>query len=67
MPGTTLRLLVKLEKSLNRTVKGVEYYRWRLTLPPEVVKALGWDDGDELEPTAEGGKLVIRKAKHKSS
>ena len=48
-----------MQKQKTREVKGKEYFRWTVVIPPEEVKELGWKEGDELEPTKDGKKLVI--------
>jgi hypothetical protein len=50
---------MKLQKHGSRTVKGKEYFKWTLVIPPEEVKELGWEEGEELTPTREGKKLII--------
>jgi len=50
---------MRLQKQKTREVKGKEYFRWTVVIPPEEVKELGWKEGDELEPTKDGKKLVI--------
>jgi len=56
---------MRLQKQKTREVKGKEYFRWSVVIPPEEVKELGWKEGDELEPTKEGRKLVIEPKKSK--
>lgn len=52
---------VKLQKQKSREVKGKEYFRWTVVIPPEQVKELKWEEGAELEPVVRNGNLVIRK------
>lgn len=50
---------MRLQKQKTREVKGKEYFRWSVVIPPEEVKELGWKEGAELEPKRDGKKLVI--------
>jgi hypothetical protein len=43
------------------TATGKDYGRWDVTLPPEMIEALGWQQGDELEATRERGGIHLRK------
>jgi hypothetical protein len=52
---------MKLQKHASRKVEGKEYFKWTLVIPPEEVKELGWEEGEELKPKREGKKLVIEK------
>lgn len=63
MPPAGLRL----QKQRSREVKGKEYFRWAVVIPPGKVKELGWEEGDELEPVMEGKRLVIEKSSTNSS
>lgn len=53
---------MRVRRVQNRIVKGKEYDRWLVTLPPEVVKELGWTERTELElkRTKRGLKLESR-------
>jgi hypothetical protein len=44
----------------NRVYKGKEYERWLVTIPPELVKEMGWDETTELKakPGKKGLTLV---------
>lgn len=52
---------MRLQKQKTREVKGKEYFRWTVVIPPDEVKELGWEEGQELKPRREGKKLVIEK------
>jgi bifunctional DNA-binding transcriptional regulator/antitoxin component of YhaV-PrlF toxin-antitoxin module len=54
---------MRLQKQKTREVKGKEYFRWTVVIPPKEVEELGWKEGDELEPLKEGRKLVIEPKK----
>jgi hypothetical protein len=57
---------MRLQKHGSRTVKGKEYFKWTVVIPPEEVEGLGWKEGEELEPKREGKSLVIREKSGKS-
>ena len=50
---------MKLQRQRTREVKGKEYFRWTVVIPPEEIESLGWKEGDDLFPKSEGRKLVI--------
>ena len=50
---------MRLQKQKTREVKGKEYFRWTVVIPPAEVKELGWKEGEELKPKKEGKRLVI--------
>lgn len=52
---------VKLQRSRALKVGEKEYYRWTITLPPDIVTALGWGRGDILDAEVKGDKVVIRR------
>lgn len=52
---------MRLQKNKTREVKGKEYFKWSVVIPPEEVESLGWKEGEELKPKREGKKLVIEK------
>lgn len=52
---------MRLQKQKTREVKGKEYFRWTVVIPPEEVKELRWKEGSELEPVAKDGVLTIKK------
>lgn len=51
---------MKLQNSINRKVKGVEYRRWFVNLPVEDVERLAWKAGQELETKIVGDKLILK-------
>lgn len=57
---------MRLQKHGSRKVEGKEYFKWTLIVPPETVKELGWEEGEELVPSLKGKKLVIEKDSHPS-
>ena len=50
---------MRLQKQKTREVKGKDYYRWTVVIPPDEIEGLGWNEGLELEPKRRGNKLVI--------
>jgi len=54
---------MQLKKHLNRKNKdtGQEFYRYDITINPELVDQLGWKNGDELNAKIKGKELRIRK------
>lgn len=50
---------MRLQKQKTRELKGKEYFRWAVVIPPEEIEELGWAEGVELEPKRQGRKLVI--------
>lgn len=50
---------MKLQKQLSRKVKGVDYPKYVLVVPPDKIKKLGWKAGKELEIEVKNGKLII--------
>ncbi|MGQ0534963.1 MAG: hypothetical protein ACT4PT_02705 [Methanobacteriota archaeon] len=54
---------MKLHRQFNRRVKGKEYSKWLLVIPPEVVGELGWREGDDLYARIAHGELRLGPAK----
>lgn len=54
---------MRLQKQKTREVKGKEYFRWTVVIPPDEVEELGWQQGDELATRKHDGKLTIEKSK----
>ncbi len=50
---------MRLQKQRTREVKGKEYFRWTVVIPPNEVESLGWKEGTELTSKAHGKRLVI--------
>ncbi len=57
---------MRLQKQKTREVKGKEYFRWSVVIPPTEVEELGWSEGLELTPKKQGKKLIIEPADGKS-
>lgn len=58
-----LTLKMKIRRSLVRTTKSTQgkFYRHEITLPAELVEALGWTFGTELEARKVRDSIVLRK------
>jgi len=53
---------VKLQKQLSRKVGNVEYDKWVLVVPPNVIEELKWKEGQELKVEIKETKLVVKKS-----
>jgi bifunctional DNA-binding transcriptional regulator/antitoxin component of YhaV-PrlF toxin-antitoxin module len=52
---------MQLQKRLSRAYKGKDYPKWIVTIPPKLIKLLGWKEGQELEANIELGRLILNK------
>jgi len=52
---------MKLQKQLSRKVRDVEYAKWVLVIPLNVLEELKWKEGQELEAEIKENKLFIKK------
>jgi hypothetical protein len=52
---------MRLQKQKTREIKGKEYFRWTVVIPPSKVRELGWKEGQELKQRLKGKKLIIEK------
>ncbi len=52
---------MRLRRVQNRVYKGKEYERWLVTLPPDLVKELGWNETTELEAKRKDGTLRLSR------
>ena len=60
-----------LQRQFTKKVKGVDYYKWVVVIPPHVVKDSGWDEEWEkahkkdkkleLKSGYRNGKIVIER------
>lgn len=53
---------MRLQKQLSRRVRGKEYPKWLVVIPPKVIEELGWKEGDELDPLIDEGELRVKRA-----
>lgn len=58
---------MRLQKQKTREVKGKEYFRWTVVIPPKEVEGLGWEEGEELESSKQGKRLLIEPTKSRST
>jgi len=52
---------MKLQKQLSRKVKDVEYAKWVLVIPPDIIEELKWKEGQELKAEIKENRLVVKK------
>jgi hypothetical protein len=52
---------LRLQKQKTREIKGKEYFRWTVIIPPATVRKLHWKEGQELRERVKGKRLVIEK------
>jgi len=53
---------MKLQKQLSRKVKDVEYAKWVLVIPQNIIEELKWKEGQELEAEIKENRLVVKKS-----
>lgn len=46
-----------------QTASGGDYGRWDVSLPPALIEAQGWKQGDELEAVEHKDGILLRRAK----
>lgn len=56
---------MKLQKQLSRKLRGKEYPKWVVVIPPNKIKELGWGEGEKLEPSIFHGGLILLPKKFK--
>jgi len=52
---------MRLQKQLSRKIGKVEYAKYVIVIPPQIIKEMGWKDGEELEIDKVDGGILIRK------
>jgi len=52
---------MKLQKQLSRKVGDIEYVKWVLVIPPNMIEELKWREGQELEAEVKENKLIVKK------
>ena len=52
---------MKLQKQLSRKVGDIEYTKWVLVIPPNMVEELKWKEGQDLEAEVKENKLIVKK------
>ena len=53
---------MKLQKQLSRKVGDVEYAKWVLVIPPNIIEKLKWKEGQELKAEIKENRLVVKKS-----
>lgn len=54
---------MKLQKRLSRKIGNIEYAKWIVTIPPKLIKAVGWRAGQSLTAEKEADGIKIRAGK----
>ncbi|MBI4141702.1 AbrB/MazE/SpoVT family DNA-binding domain-containing protein, partial [Candidatus Woesearchaeota archaeon] len=49
----------QLQEQLSRKIGKIEYAKYVVVIPPEMVKKLQWKKGTEVKPTITGSKLTL--------
>jgi hypothetical protein len=57
---------MRIRRAQNRIVEGKQYDRWLLTLPPDLVGKLGWNENTEVEAKVVRGGVKLVPATGKS-
>jgi len=52
---------MKLQKQLSRKVGDIEYAKWVLVIPSNMIEELKWREGQELEAEVKENKLIVKK------
>lgn len=52
---------MRLQRLVNRKVRDKTYYKWVLTVPGDLIDALGWAPGEALQARLEGEALVLER------
>tara|TARA_B100001971_G_scaffold205092_1_gene222081 strand:+ start:118 stop:285 length:168 start_codon:yes stop_codon:yes gene_type:complete len=52
---------MKVLKEKSREYKGKDYHRYRINIPKEIIKKAKIKEGDDLEATAEEGKITLKE------
>ncbi len=52
---------MRLQKNVSRKIGKTEYAKWVINIPPRIIEALGWKEGDELESEIDNPNLIVKK------
>ena len=52
---------MRLQKQLSRKYGNKEYPKWVITIPPQQVEALGWNEGEFLRSEVNTQELIIQR------
>lgn len=50
---------MKLQKRANRKVGTKEYVKWYVNIPADLIKEMGWKEGQEIIPIIKNQNLVL--------
>ncbi|MBI2176675.1 hypothetical protein HYU40_05020 [Candidatus Woesearchaeota archaeon] len=53
---------MKLQKQKTHRVEDKQYFKYVIVIKENLIKSLGWKEGDSLEGKEKKGELLIRKA-----
>ncbi len=51
--------LMRLQKHKTDTINNREYFKYVIVVKGDLIKKLGWKEGDELEAEAKNDKLIV--------
>ena len=63
--GVNGTYIMKLQKQVSRKTKDKTYVKWVITIPPNVIQEMGWDEGLELSKTISKNSLILSPKKNK--
>ena len=55
--------MVKIQRRFAYRYKNRDHYKHIVTIPDDVIETLGWKEGQDVEPTTESGKLILKPKK----
>jgi antitoxin component of MazEF toxin-antitoxin module len=58
---------MRLQKQLSRKVGEKEYPKYVMTIPPNCVERLGWQQGVNLEVIVKDNKLIVQPRQNKDN
>ena len=51
---------MKLQKHLSQKIKGKQYVKWIVSLPPATIEKTGWKEGQKLKAEVANGNIILR-------
>lgn len=58
-----MRIVMKVQKRVNRRVGDKEYLKWYVDIPPHIIKETGWKESMELDFDVKGNKIILKPKK----
>lgn len=55
---------MRLQRHFARTIKGKDYFKWVVVIPPEDVLEIGWKEGIDLQIKISNNSLILSPKKH---